>query len=59
MFVDIELLDFWDTAGQERFKNLHPSYYHNASACILVSRKSTLLHNIIMLSMINIYVNTL
>ncbi|XP_077529129.1 rab-like protein 2A isoform X2 [Haemaphysalis longicornis] len=28
--------DFWDTAGQERFKTLHPSYYHQANACILV-----------------------
>lgn len=31
------LLDFWDTAGQERFSNMHPSYYHQAHACILVS----------------------
>ena len=31
-----EFVDFWDTAGQERFQNLHPSYYHGASACILV-----------------------
>ena len=29
--------DFWDTAGQERFKSMHPSYYHQAHACILVS----------------------
>ncbi|XP_022290709.2 rab-like protein 2A [Crassostrea virginica] len=29
-------VDFWDTAGQERFNNMHPSYYHNAHACILV-----------------------
>lgn len=29
-------VDFWDTAGQERFKTLHPSYYHQANACILV-----------------------
>ena len=28
--------DFWDTAGQERFKSMHPSYYHQAHACILV-----------------------
>lgn len=30
------VVDFWDTAGQERFKTLHPSYYHQANACILV-----------------------
>ncbi|XP_077494414.1 rab-like protein 2A [Amblyomma americanum] len=30
------IVDFWDTAGQERFKTLHPSYYHQADACILV-----------------------
>ncbi|KAK3098355.1 hypothetical protein FSP39_018715 [Pinctada imbricata] len=29
-------VDFWDTAGQERFSKMHPSYYHNAHACILV-----------------------
>ncbi|KAI0228975.1 Rab-like protein 2A [Lamellibrachia satsuma] len=29
-------VDFWDTAGQERFKSMHPSYYHQAHACILV-----------------------
>lgn len=29
-------VDFWDTAGQERFSNMHPSYYHQAHACILV-----------------------
>lgn len=29
-------VDFWDTAGQERFSSLHASYYHQASACILV-----------------------
>ena len=28
--------DFWDTAGQERFNSMHPSYYHQAQACILV-----------------------
>ncbi|KAK7494546.1 hypothetical protein BaRGS_00014199 [Batillaria attramentaria] len=28
-------VDFWDTAGQERFNNMHPSYYHQAHACIL------------------------
>ena len=30
------LIDFWDTAGQERFNTMHRSYYHQASACILV-----------------------
>jgi small GTP-binding protein len=25
-----------DTAGQERFLSLHPSYYHQADACIMV-----------------------
>eukprot|EP00656_Telonema_subtile_P057707 TRINITY_DN9558_c0_g1_i4.p1 TRINITY_DN9558_c0_g1~~TRINITY_DN9558_c0_g1_i4.p1 ORF type:complete len:187 (-),score=40.70 TRINITY_DN9558_c0_g1_i4:464-1024(-) len=37
-------VDFWDTAGQERFNSMHPSYYHNAHACIMVfdvGRKST------------------
>ncbi|EUB63995.1 Rab-like protein 2A [Echinococcus granulosus] len=29
-------VDFWDTAGQERFQSMHPSYYHQAHACILV-----------------------
>ncbi|ELU12706.1 hypothetical protein CAPTEDRAFT_179181 [Capitella teleta] len=29
-------VDFWDTAGQERFNNMHPSYYHQAHACIIV-----------------------
>nr|CAB3265393.1 rab-like protein 2A [Phallusia mammillata] len=29
-------VDFWDTAGQERFSSMHPSYYHDAHACILV-----------------------
>ena len=29
-------VDFWDTAGQERFLTMHPSYYHQAQACILV-----------------------
>ncbi|XP_059177017.1 rab-like protein 2A [Physella acuta] len=29
-------VDFWDTAGQERFNSMHPSYYHQAHACILV-----------------------
>eukprot|EP00048_Salpingoeca_helianthica_P016509 m.232699 g.232699 ORF g.232699 m.232699 type:complete len:195 (-) comp18831_c0_seq1:22-606(-) len=30
------VVDFWDTAGQERFTSMHPSYYHQAHACILV-----------------------
>ena len=29
-------LSIWDTAGQERFNTMHRSYYHQASACILV-----------------------
>jgi len=29
-------VDFWDTAGQERFENMHPSYYFDAHACLLV-----------------------
>jgi len=29
-------VDIWDTAGQERFHNLHPSYFYQAHACILV-----------------------
>lgn len=29
-------VDFWDTAGQERFSSMHPSYYHQAHACIAV-----------------------
>ncbi|XP_076806895.1 rab-like protein 2A [Clavelina lepadiformis] len=29
-------IEFWDTAGQERFASMHPSYYHQAQACILV-----------------------
>ncbi|XP_046581778.1 rab-like protein 2A [Haliotis rubra] len=29
-------VDFWDTAGQERFNNMHPSYYHQAHACVMV-----------------------
>ena len=32
----ILLTEFWDTAGQERFSSMHPSYYHQAHACILV-----------------------
>ena len=38
------LVDFWDTAGQEKFQSMHPSYYHQAHACILVfdaTRKNT------------------
>ncbi|GFT07380.1 rab-like protein 2A [Nephila pilipes] len=38
------LVDIWDTAGQEKFNNLHPSYYHDAHACIMVfdsTRKPT------------------
>ena len=31
------VVDFWDTAGQERFSSMHPSYYHQAHACLLVS----------------------
>ncbi|KDR11104.1 rab-like protein 2A [Zootermopsis nevadensis] len=30
------IVDFWDTAGQEMFQSMHPSYYHQAHACILV-----------------------
>jgi Rab-like protein 2 len=50
---DVELngknlkVDFWDTAGQERFSGMHPSYYYNAHACILVfdvTRKQTYQH---------------
>ena len=44
--------DIWDTAGQERFNSMHPSYYHQAHACILVSwcckhsaKESFLLHD--------------
>ena len=29
-------IDIWDTAGQERFQSMHPSYYHQAHACLLV-----------------------
>ena len=32
--------DFWDTAGQERFSSMHPSYYHQAHSCLLVSTVS-------------------
>lgn len=37
-------ITIWDTAGQEKFKNLHPSYYFQADACIMVfdvTRKQT------------------
>merc|ERR1739848_166765 len=37
-------VDLWDTAGQERFQSLHPGFYHNAHAAILVfdvTRKAT------------------
>nr|CAD7393867.1 unnamed protein product [Timema cristinae] len=33
---DAVVVDLWDTAGQEIFNSLHPSYYHQAHACILV-----------------------
>ncbi|XP_034234993.1 rab-like protein 2A [Thrips palmi] len=33
--VDV-IVDFWDTAGQEMFQSMHPSYYHQAHACIMV-----------------------
>lgn len=29
-------VDLWDTAGQERFNSMHPSYYYQAHACIMV-----------------------
>eukprot|EP00238_Polyblepharides_amylifera_P005778 CAMPEP_0196591202 /NCGR_PEP_ID=MMETSP1081-20130531/68815_1 /TAXON_ID=36882 /ORGANISM="Pyramimonas amylifera, Strain CCMP720" /LENGTH=245 /DNA_ID=CAMNT_0041914495 /DNA_START=156 /DNA_END=893 /DNA_ORIENTATION=- len=29
-------VDIWDTAGQERFQNLHPSYFYQAHAAIMV-----------------------
>ena len=35
----LSITDFWDTAGQERFNSMHPSYYHQAHACIIVSLK--------------------
>eukprot|EP00041_Stephanoeca_diplocostata_P003663 m.36598 g.36598 ORF g.36598 m.36598 type:complete len:217 (+) comp14513_c0_seq1:133-783(+) len=41
------VVDFWDTAGQERFNSMHPSYYHQAHACLLVfdiTRKTTYKH---------------
>lgn len=39
MIIISEFTDFWDTAGQERFQSMHPSYYHKAHACIMVSKK--------------------
>ncbi|XP_075257465.1 rab-like protein 2A [Convolutriloba macropyga] len=30
------LIHFWDTAGQEIFNSMHPSYYFQAHACIMV-----------------------
>lgn len=30
------IVDFWDTAGQEMFQSMHPSYYHQAHACVMV-----------------------
>ena len=41
------VIDFWDTAGQERFAKMHPSYYYQAHACVLVfdvTRKETYKH---------------
>lgn len=40
-------VDFWDTAGQEKFNAMHPSYYYQAHACIMVfdvTRKQTYLN---------------
>lgn len=40
-------VDFWDTAGQEHFTSIHPSYYYQAHACILlfdITRKQTYLN---------------
>ncbi len=40
-------VDFWDTAGQEKFDSMHPSYYYQAHACIMVfdvTRKQTYLN---------------
>ncbi|GLH12361.1 hypothetical protein R5R35_011704 [Gryllus longicercus] len=34
--TDSVVVDFWDTAGQEMFQSMHPSYYHQAHACIMV-----------------------
>lgn len=30
------LLIMGDILGQERFQSLHPSYYHQADACVIV-----------------------
>ena len=41
------ILEIWDTAGQERFNFMHPIYYNQAHACILVfdvTRKPTYVH---------------
>lgn len=40
-------VDFWDTAGQEQFDQMHPAYYYQAHACVLVfdvTRKATYKH---------------
>ena len=40
----VTVVDFWDTAGQEKFNSMHPSYYYQAHACIMVfdvTRKQT------------------
>lgn len=40
-------VDFWDTAGQENFQTMHPSFYYQAHACILlfdITRKQTYLN---------------
>lgn len=40
-------VEFWDTAGQDRFQTMHPAYYKDANACILVfdvTRKATYQH---------------
>lgn len=29
-------IDIWDTAGQEMFDNIHPTYYFEANAALLV-----------------------
>ena len=29
-------IDIWDTAGQEAFDNIHPTYYFEANAALLV-----------------------
>ena len=30
------LIDIWDTAGQEMFNNIHPTYFFEAHAALLV-----------------------